>query len=863
MSNLDTTRIGVLPNKYFLGIKSLHGPHFDKKGMPFSPVAQDVVSIREMLATEHHDDAHLTCYNVAGQEAWPTIRKEARVSVEKEAELTLSCFVLDLDNADHEKWNDELFDTNISAFYSLDDNPILGQWSAFYTTGSGARVIYIPEEPVPVMDAEQYLVGLIKEFEKAGVEADPSCKDWTRRFRCPRVIRDGKRTSASPYFMEDTREGAVLDMSLVEKKPTRILPTLRTYDASGSSRLEVEEIEAFLQTSKNGRQVQSQFYKDAKTALKNTQAYHCLFSEDILLAEGGNRNDTIMNYLGQCIPILLRKVPYTSPEHVYALFFGPITALEQDQDWFSHTWNAIMAIWPVEVEKINAERVEKAEKETEALTDIEEMARGMKDWCTHSDLDADDLRVPFVLRHLLASCSNSNFFFAMGRDGCYSPFPLGRSDLIPRIRTTFLKNIIETTEYGQNGKPQDVAAVCIQNAYSTPIRAIEMVPQLECDGMIDDMDKANPVLKLPMYRRSSAILPEYSEDVDIWLTLFFGNHYDEGCNWIANALAFEEGPICALSIAAPPGIGKKLLTEGLSECLEMPLTATGSDIIGDFNGSLGKTPFLCVNESWPKAKVSSAPFELFKMLTAGDKTTIKEKFKPNVQVINPMRVIMTANNHDMVRTLLSGKEMSPDDKRAVGERLLHFDLGPEAAAHLEELGGNAFTGKKGARWIAGIVEPSNYIVAKHFLWLYAQREVEEGGFRGRYLVAGNCAGDSQFMQQQIVTRNTTSIVILAALGIIESKSARHHYMIDEGTGALYVTVQAIREELEILDNPMEFGTIVQVMRNIVLGQEPIVVNHLEWHELDCQTLLTFAQTLGKDTPNLRAIRLVQLKAENN
>jgi len=273
MSNLDTTRIGVLPNKYFLGIKSLHGPHFDKKGLPFNPVAQDVVSIREMLASEHTDDAHFTCYNVSGQDAWPTIRKEARVSVEKEAELTLSCFVFDIDNekidgVQHAPWNDDLFDKNISAFYSLDDNPILGQWSAFYTTARGYRVIYIPEEPVPVMDAEQYLVGLIKEFEKAGVEADPSCKDWTRRFRCPRVIRGGKKTSASPYFMEDARDGVFLDMSQVEKKPTRILPTLRSFDVSGSSQLEVEEIEAFLHVSKNGRQVQSQFYKDAKTALK-------------------------------------------------------------------------------------------------------------------------------------------------------------------------------------------------------------------------------------------------------------------------------------------------------------------------------------------------------------------------------------------------------------------------------------------------------------------------------------------------------------------------------------------------------------------------------------------------------------------
>jgi len=75
----------------------------------------------------------------------------------------------------------------------------------------------------------------------------------------------------------------------------------------------------------------------------------------------------------------------------------------------------------------------------------------------------------------------------------------------------------------------------------------------------------------------------------------------------------------------------------------------------------------------------------------------------------------------------------------------------------------------------------------------------------------------------------------------------------EKTHKVYVTVDSIMDELKINDTPMNFGKAVQVLRNVAATQDTRVIDHKEYHELDCKMLLTFAAKLGKNTPNLRKI----------
>ena len=109
------------------------------------------------------------------------------------------------------------------------------------------------------------------------------------------------------------------------------------------------------------------------------------------------------------------------------------------------------------------------------------------------------------------------------------------------------------------------------------------------------------------------------------------------------------------------------------------------------------------------------------------------------------------------------------------------------------------------------------------------------------------------MTQQIVQKDTTATLISAIFNLIESSSQRKPYKTCDTTGKIYVTVASLMHELKLNETPMTYGKTVQVLRNVASSQETRVFNFMEYHELDCKMLLTFASKLGKDAPNLRKI----------
>src|SRR6056297_1358038 len=108
----------VWPDKYILGIKNLNGPHLKKEG----------------------------------------------------GNVYATCIGLDWDTPGHIPITPEIlieFLTSFLAACEMDDR--LADWRAYYTSRHGTRVFYELEEPVPVEDAEKYIVTLLKEFKERGV----------------------------------------------------------------------------------------------------------------------------------------------------------------------------------------------------------------------------------------------------------------------------------------------------------------------------------------------------------------------------------------------------------------------------------------------------------------------------------------------------------------------------------------------------------------------------------------------------------------------------------------------------------------------------------------------------------------------
>ena len=168
--------VSVAPDKY-------------SKGFPNPAATPDFqpVELREALTRDYTTDAHLVTYVVEGQERHPRIRKKGLDSYGKP--VRVYCLFCDVDNPDHGDWTEEL---RYEAREREAKLSIL-QTVGVYETSHGLRYIQPLESPVKAEDAERYLAAWLNSLTQAGVNADPTCKDWTRHYRLPNVVRRGRK----------------------------------------------------------------------------------------------------------------------------------------------------------------------------------------------------------------------------------------------------------------------------------------------------------------------------------------------------------------------------------------------------------------------------------------------------------------------------------------------------------------------------------------------------------------------------------------------------------------------------------------------------------------------------------------------
>lgn len=859
------TFINVAPDKYLNGIKSLHGPHIDRNGERFQPLGQWKTEITEALHTSYECDAHFVCYDISGEDQIPLLTKAAIPSIrESGKEVVLTAIALDWDTPAHVPLTSALLGEFLASFYkacALDTT--LGSWYCWYTSRHGCRVVYRLKEPVPVDQGEQYIATVITDFKKNGVKFDEKCRDWTRRFRLPKVVRDGVPTESESFSMEF--QEATLDLTGVRKTSTKTLAIRKTFTRRDSYP-RMEEIDKKLfKRGTNGGLIQSEFTAKAKKLFKGSPLHDTLFNPDAPFCVHGSRNDTIMEVIGTITPRLIRTCSATV-EEVFALVYGPICQLEPDAgtpDWHYHAWNALQDIYAREIDKYNTEKEIEADKEIRVQDTLASIAQAMKIWCDAPELrDTEDRAKEFVKKHAFACFGK--FFYPIQEDGSYAKNCITKEQLIPWIRKSFMDDIIETEKTSVQGDLIDVPVTQIINEYTTIVQRVVYKPQQDVRGYITDMNGSNPEIVLPMYRRNPYLLPKYDPYVDGWLHAFFPN-YDLGAKWIAYSLAFEEGPICALSIQGPSKTGKKMFTIGLAECLENYAYSTGETIASSFNGALMTSPFLFVNEGWPKMRGRKSPSDTIKSMTAGDDIEVRDLYKPSVLVQNPMRVIFTANDHDLLHELTKDKSMAPDNRDALGERILHFDIGNVASNYLNELGNNAFTARDGNRWIRGDGGTnSDYVVARHFLWLYENREKKWPRLPSdRYCVMGNCTGTNNMMFEMITQNDNTTKVIRAIIGMAESKSSVWgRFMIVDEKASIYVTEAGLKEYIfTVMNDTIGDRQLSDVLKNVVRNNSPFTKAFKYFYEIELDTVLKYAMMKGIDANIIRGYRAKQLEAE--
>jgi hypothetical protein len=367
--------------------------------------------------------------------------------------------------------------------------------------------------------------------------------------------------------------------------------------------------------------------------------------------------------------------------------------------------------------------------------------------------------------------------------------PIRRDSHIPaRMRELGLDSIVPTTEIDKSGAVKPVPIQSLLTRHATFVSAVEGSLANE-RSFVENLGKRDAKLILSLFQIRTDLEPEWSADVARWMELLVGKRrIQELERWIAWALDFQEGPICALSVVGPPGVGKKMLAQGLAECITTETFASGLDIIQTFPQALLSTGFVVVDEGLPVTRVGGLDIaDAFRRMVSGDMRRIDRKFLDSIDVRVPERVLFLANNLDVLAQLGRHRNLTPDDQAALAQRILHFDVDESAASWLRGMGGVRFT----RGWIKGDSgEASRYVIAKHFLFLYQNRS--QFPRDSRFLVEGS--RDQPFLEEMRTNSGAAPLVVELLIRMIEALApASVQGVAIEGGSKLFVSANGVIE----------------------------------------------------------------------
>lgn len=832
-----------------------------------------MLPLDEALRTHFESDAHFITYRVVDS---PDDSQMVRCNKpilsrirDTGANLLTTCLVFDWDVPGHKPWTPDLYEDFGARLVRAADNglALATDFSAFHTTTHGARLIYVLEHAIPVDEAEKYHRGVVLAFERQGIHLDKRCSDWTHLFRLPRVLRNNRPTWEDPFFETiDQLERRLSHKSItpVEHTGQQVYGDIEELDFPKPDASWCER--ALTETADSGRQVMSDWARQAKRRLKGREAYPILY-EHKLLGRTGHRDSNIHRYAGQVVSLLF-FLEGTTPELVYALFVGPLLQLEPDEedlhkDWTDVGWKAILRYWARELAKEEVRELKEREERQDAESLAAQVLNGVRLWCRLPEVQGPDSEaLRWVQQHLIAYSALG--YYVMRRDGHFDSLSVKLQHLPARVRELGMDSLIPLECPTADGKGfRKIAPGDLVSDYGTAVSAIEGAID-SGGGKLRNPGHERPSLVISLYRRkrTDELDPCFDRDVDRWLKMFGGRYYAKLCEWISFALAFEEGPIAALSIVGHPGCGKKMLTTGLGECVDTETVATSKEF-GRFQSGLLRSPFLSVNEGFHRfSQGSQDTADFFRTLVAGDPLTVEQKGRDTVVIRNPVRMIFSANNLNVLQTLTGNRDLSPEDRAALAVRLVHLDVGPEATRWLNDMGGIRFT--KG--WIQGDDgSPSDYRVARHFLWLYEHRAETPPG--RRLLVEGDPNRD---VIRILSTRSGSAPDVIECLVRMIESPAEHEGMVVED-GKLYVTTNAVvsyhrvavgRHNRRSLDN----RTVGEVLKGLTAqGSDPkprvIGGKKARWKELDPLTLLEEAYECGYDCTRLQTLARTRMQSD--
>lgn len=884
---------GVMPDRHLKGMDDLSQWSSERR-----PQALTCLPPLKAFSTAWPTDAHFVTYYVQGQDGqvedqWPRLNKDGAPIVQQlrmhGGDVRSWCFVFDWDckslYTDLPKGTKIPLDPpHLAAFLELfealpeETRAWADRVTYFYGTKNGVRIVYVLKNSLPVERGEALHKVLVHQLRAGGLMVD-ELSAWNHLFRLPRTMRvdilpTGERVEQECVPLEEVWQDTLFDpVAFVGEQALQVpvvSPKKLDYPKPSD-----DEVLLVLGTDKR----RPEWWKDVKLGLRFANCYSTVY-EDRLIAES-QRNNTIQSYVGEIVHALgkcKRKRMAVGPTQIYALLHSAVLQLEpdeQDPDWTDTLWKACLNYWAKELSKIEEEQVTHETNVLVAQSLQDRVLKGMREWCNAPELRADDsLAVEFASQHYLVT-SPAGVYYVINQDGYYDSVPV-RDRLIPaKVRELGIEPLIPLGRLTDKGYKRYLLGELVDR-HATVVQAVEGHAS-GGGNWVRNLRGEWPTLCLRLYRRREDLEGLYDPEVDAWLKQLGGEDYSRLCAWIGHALAFDEGPIAALALCGSGGVGKKLIALGLAECVGSEVYADSGDM-GKYAENLLKSPVMVINEGLRKNDRSGGydPADIFRIFTGGDPLKIETKFRDRIEVRAPVRVIVTANNTDVISMLAgTGRNLSQDDKEALAQRIVIVRVGRGAKAWLRLQGGIDFTRGWVSRDSGG---GSSYRVARHFMHLYETRPKVAHG--SRFLVEGNA---EDHVVQTLNTRSGQAPVVVEALvAMIEAARLRpvegmHLQLepLDSVAGVpgclprVWVTAHSIPKWLSTIDKKPVLGTprqgeVIKVFRGLARAGEPeggrllVFSSHgkahrAQWFNLDLHALLGEAYEFGYPCNALEAL----------
>lgn len=333
-----------------------------------------------------------------------------------------------------------------------------------------------------------------------------------------------------------------------------------------------------------------------------------------------------------------------------------------------------------------------------------------------------------------------------------------------------------------------------------------------------------------------------SPEIARWLELLAGpEKHERLLQWIA-AVTMIDQPSAALYLEGAGGAGKTLLACGLAKIWSPDRPTTLDEAMGDFNEPIMRCPLVFGDEVAPVDARGRLQTSLMREFIQARSRPLKRKYQPNATLRGCARLILAANNRNLLAT---AEHLNENDINAIVERffylMVYLPAGcdpkrPPAREYLESLGQ-----QRVEEWV------SKDEIARHALWLRENLEVPR---KSRFLVGGEASDLTRSLATSTGLRAEVCHWLVGFLLTPKPFRLKAHvaHLVRVSRGRLLVNARAVTEFWgDYVQNDRDPPRAMQVSQALTgLSNGRVFLKHkgekVAYREIDLENLREWAVT---------------------